>query len=237
MDIHIEPGQPLDLTLLLPAAIFAQKFHALQAVIRPIADTPEAMEIRDNSIMAQLSALAPANADEITLAAQYVSATAAADRCFALADKHADDFDRAMQASARGDSLMRQANATRRLLERVQAAREKRDADPAAATKAAWAEHSAIRLMADAIGRTPPAPMAPPPPVTDEPPVNPNLRITKAEEYALTYPHRAAEIRTHRGLPPNCNFEPPPPDLLREIVASTSPVLRAFDQPERATAD
>jgi hypothetical protein len=100
MDIHIEPGQPLDLTLILPAAIFRQKFHALQRVIAPIADTPEAIEIRDHSIMAQLACLAPATADEITLATQYITATAGADRCFAQANQHADDFDLVMKASA-----------------------------------------------------------------------------------------------------------------------------------------
>lgn len=42
-----------------------------------------------------------------------------------------------MKACARGDSLMRQAIATRRLLDRIQIAREKRDADPIAAAKAA----------------------------------------------------------------------------------------------------
>jgi hypothetical protein len=231
MDIHIEPGQPLDLTLILPAAIFRQKFHALQRVIAPIADTPEAIEIRDHSIMAQLACLAPATADEITLATQYITATAGADRCFAQANQHADDFDLVMKASARGDSLMRQAIATRRLLDRIQTAREKRDADPIAAAKVAWTEHAAIRLMADALGRTPPAPMAAPPPRTDEEPIDPNLRMTKAEEYAFAYPYRAAEIRAHRGLPPNCDFDPPAPDLLRQIVASTSPVLRDLDEP------
>jgi hypothetical protein len=231
MDIHIEPGQPLDLTLILPAAIFRQKFHALQRVIAPIADTPEAIEIRDHSIMAQLACLAPATADEITLATQYITATAGADRCFAQANQHADDFDLVMKASARGDSLMRKAIATRRLLDRIQTAREKRDADPIAAAKVAWTEHAAIRLMADALGRTPPAPMAAPPPRTDEEPIDPNLRMTKAEEYALAYPYRAAEIRAHRGLPPNCDFDPPAPDLLRQIVASTSPVLRDLDEP------
>jgi hypothetical protein len=231
MDIHIEPGQPLDLTLILPAAIFRQKFHALQRVIAPIADTPEAIEIRDHSIMAQLACLAPATADEITLATQYITATAGADRCFAQANQHADDFDLVMKASARGDSLMRQAIATRRLLDRIQTAREKRDADPIAAAKVAWTEHAAIRLMADALGRTPPAPMAAPPPRTDEEPIDPNLRMTKAEEYALAYPYRAAEIRAHRGLPPNCDFDPPAPDQLRQIVASTSPVLRDLDEP------
>ena len=48
MDIHIEPS----LTLILPSAIFRQKFHALQNGIAPIADTPEAIEIRDHSITA-----------------------------------------------------------------------------------------------------------------------------------------------------------------------------------------
>ena len=186
--------------------------------------------------MAQLASLAPATADEITLAAQYITATAGADRCFAAADQHADDFDLVMKASARGDSLMRQAIATRRLLDRIQIAREKRDADPIAAAKVAWTQHAAIRLMADALGRTPPAPMAAPPPPTEEEPVDPNLRMSKAEEYALAYPYRAAEIRAHRGLPPNCHFDPPVPDLLRQIVASTSPVLRDLDEPVAAPA-
>ena len=57
MDIHIEPS----LTLILPSAIFRQKFHALQNGIAPIADTPEAIEIRDHSITAQLASLAPAS--------------------------------------------------------------------------------------------------------------------------------------------------------------------------------
>ena len=90
-----------------------------------------------------------------------------------------------MKACARGDSLMRQAIATRRLLDRIQIAREKRDADPIAAAKVAWTQHAAIRLMADALERTQPAPMAAPPPATDEEPVDPNLRMSKAEEYAL----------------------------------------------------
>ena len=55
--------------------------------------------------------------------------------------------------------------------------------------------------------------------------------MTKAEGYALAYPYRAAEIRAHRGLPPNCHLDPPVPDLLRQIVASTSPVLRDLDEP------
>jgi len=53
-----------------------------------------------------------------------------------------------------------------------------------------------------------------PPPPTDVAPVDPNLRMTKAEEYALAYPYRAAEIRAHRGLPLNCDFDPPALDLL-----------------------
>jgi hypothetical protein len=87
MDIHIEPGQPLDLTLILPSAIFRQKFHALQNLIAPIADTQEAIEVRDHSIMAQLASLAPATADEITLAAQYITATAGAAELRTLAVK------------------------------------------------------------------------------------------------------------------------------------------------------
>jgi hypothetical protein len=50
---------------------------------------------------------------------------------------------------------------------RVQAIRQKREANPAAREQAAWIEHSATGLMAEALGRprsAPTADAAPPPP-------------------------------------------------------------------------
>ena len=47
---------------------------------------------------------------------------------------------------------------------RVQAVRQKREADNASLDKATWLEHCTIGLMADALGRIAPAPIAEPPP-------------------------------------------------------------------------
>ena len=51
--------------------------------------------------------------------------------------------------------------------------------------------------------------------------------MTKAEEHARNYLHRAAVIRANGGLPDNLDFDPPAPDLVNNIVIS--PVLRALD--------
>ncbi len=53
----------------------------------PITDTPEDLARRDNAAIAQVASLLPANADEATLAAQYVAAHAQAVDCLRLARK------------------------------------------------------------------------------------------------------------------------------------------------------
>jgi hypothetical protein len=58
----------------------------------------------------------------------------------------------------------------------------------------------------------------------------------EAEQYAIHYPKRAQLIRRLGGLPANCSFGPPEPDLVRAIVIGTSPALRALDQPETGAA-
>ena len=58
----------------------------------------------------------------------------------------------------------------------------KREADYAATEKAAWIEHCAIGLMAQALGRAPPAPVAePPPPVPAPEPADTFALLTEAE--------------------------------------------------------
>jgi hypothetical protein len=47
---------------------------------------------------------------------------------------------------------------------RLQAAREKREADPAATDRAAWCEHCILGLMMDALGGAPAAEAMPEPP-------------------------------------------------------------------------
>ena len=59
--------------------------------------------------------------------------------------------------------MMRQAQSAMRLLLRMQAARQKIEADSAAADRAAWTEHCAAGLMAQALPGARPAAMAEPP--------------------------------------------------------------------------
>jgi len=130
---------------------------------------------------------------------------------------------------------------------RVQAQREKREADNASLDKAAWIEHAAIGLMADALGRTQPAPMAEPPPPQSapipveeaEPQPDP---VAEAEQYAIIHPRRAALIRSQGGLTETVMaghdpaIAPPPPEVVHAIVNGTSPNLRALDSPAEARA-
>jgi hypothetical protein len=61
---------------------------------------------------------------------------------------------------------------------------------------------------------------------TDDPPRD---LFAEVEYYAAVYPERARAIRRCRGLPPNCSFGPPDNDLVRGLLMSNSPALRALD--------
>jgi hypothetical protein len=229
-----------DLTLQLPRDTYYQIVHTLCASLPPpVTDRPEDLARRDNAAIAQVASLLPANADEADLAAQYVATSAHAMLCLRLAREYATaDHAFFLKYSAQAVGAMRQARGARSLLLRVQAARQKREADNAAADKAAWTEHCAIGLMAEALGRTqPPAMVEPPPPPpaspTEEPAPQPDP-TAEADEYALIYPRRAALIRSLGGLPASCDFGPPSPDLVHAIVTGTSPTLRALDSPAEA---
>ena len=103
---------------------------------------------------------------------------------------------------------MRASRGARSLLLRVQADRRKREADNVSLDRAAWLEHCTIGLMADALGRTPPAPMAEPPPpppapMAEPPPPPPAPTpseeawpqpdpLAEADQYAIMYPSHAA---------------------------------------------
>jgi hypothetical protein len=126
------------------------------------------------------------------------------------------------------------------MLLRVQAERRKRETDNAATDRAAWTEHCAIGLMADALGRAPLAAMEEPPPAPDpvreaEPQADPQADIAaEADFYAAVHPQRAARIRVLGGLPETAMprldpaIGPPSPELVHAIVTGTSPVLEAL---------
>src|SRR3954464_10442822 len=138
MDPH--PQQP-DLTLLLPRDAYYQLIHRLRTTIAPVSDAPEDIARRDNAAIAQVACLLPANADEANLAATYVGAQAQALQCFKLARTYPGDPNFVLKCDARAAGMMREARATRSLLQRVQAERRKREADNAATDTAAWTEH------------------------------------------------------------------------------------------------
>ena len=148
-----------------------------------------------------------------------------------------DDPTLILQCTAQSANMMRQSRGALALLLRVQAVRQKREADSAATQSAAWTEHCAIGLMADALGRTPPAPMTEPepPPSTPEP-GDEFATLAEADQYAIMYPRRAVLIRKHGGLPEKCDFGPPEPHIVNGIVTGTSPILRALDTPAEPTA-
>jgi hypothetical protein len=224
---HYPPPESPDLTYQLPRDIYYQLVHTLRGALPPpVTNSAEDLTRRDNAAIAEVACLLPANAEEADLAAQYVAANAQAMDCLRLAREHAADLARVLQCTAQSANMMRQARGARSLLLRVQAAREKREANNVATDKAAWIEHCAIGLMADALGRTPPAPMAEPAPEPES--AYPFALLTEAKQYALIHPRRAALIRSLGGLPDRCDFGPPDPELVQAIVTGTSPTLRAL---------
>jgi hypothetical protein len=237
MDQHPD-SEPLDLSLQLPRDMYHQLIHTLRASLPPPAtDSPEDQVRRENAAISHVACLLPANADEANLASLYIDATAQAHACSRLASANPDDVQLVLKFTAMSANLMRQARGFRTLLIRVQALRQKREADAAATQSAAWIEHCAIGLMANALGRPAPAPVPatepePPPPAPAAPERdNSFATLSEADQYAVLHPRRAALIRAHGGLPPKCDFGPPEPDLVHDIATGTSPILRALDAP------
>jgi hypothetical protein len=225
--MDISPDSP---TLDPIAQVTRDSFHHASqtlcaALPTPAPDTPEDRVRRDNAAVAQVAALLPANADEIGIATQYIAAQAEALECLRLARLPGTEPAQAAQCIARANGMMRQAISARRLLLQVQTLRQKREADPLATDRAAWLEHAAIGLMLQGLGRTP---YAPEPESDDEPEVD---LAAEAEQYAVIHPRRAALIRSLGGLPPRCDFGPPPPELVHAIVTGNTPHLCALDPP------
>ena len=239
---HGTPPSPIpaDVTLHLSRASYYQIVHTLRGSLpAPPTDAPEAEACRDHAAIAHAASLLPANPEEAHIAAQYVAACAQALDSLRLARQYPNDPELILKCTAQSASMMRQARSWRALLARLQAARQKRGADPAASETAGHTEHRALGLMAEALAHPPPPP-APAQPQTPNPdPVadpNPDP-IAEAEHYALHHRKRAALIRSLRRLPDKFDVGPMRPEVVHAIVTGTTPILRALDpQPNRATA-
>ena len=225
--------QPSNPALRLAKDTYYQVVHTLRGLLPlPATDTPENLTRRDNAAIAHVASLLRSTPTRPTSPPSTWPPTPTrwtACGWPAGAPRRITAF--FLQCNARAVSMMRQARAARTLLMRVQAERRTREADHAAADRAAWTEHCALGMMTDALGTTPPAPMAeppapPPPQSTEEPVADP---IAEAEQYAVIYPQRAARIRVLGGLPQPLDFGPPSPELVQAIITGDTPTLRALD--------
>ena len=242
-------AEPSDPTYRITRDVYYELVRSLRSTLSLLpTGTPEDIARRDNAAIAQVAAMLPANADEANIAANCVGARLYAMDCFAQArELQATDPLWARKCAAQATSSMREANRGRTLLMRLQAAREKREADPKATDAAAWSEYCTIGLMTAALTDTPsrpdaPSPAAaaePPPPAAQPPPASPSSASPEGEEpqdwaaeaefYAIHYPRRARLIRSLGRLPDAPTFGPPPPELVAAIVSGATPHLRALD--------
>jgi hypothetical protein len=184
---------------ILPPDLHHLVVHELApALSPPSADAPDDCERRGNALVARVAALRPADADEATLACQYIAAAAQALDCLRLARQFPNDSIHVLKCAARATSMMREARAARAQLERLRAgarpdrARSKAPSEPARQQP----DHGAD--------------------------------ITPAEKYALANPAKAALIRSLGRLPKKFDDPGVTPELVRDIVASPSPILQAL---------
>jgi len=196
----------------------------LPAPPNPGPDQRAALERRIKTATALVSAMLPATSEEVDLAVRVVAAGAHASDCLREAVRQAGDPAMAMKLRAQAASMGREQRGYRGLLLRLQAAREKREADDKAREAAAWTEHSVAGLMTQGVEDVPAEQVV----AADTAKRDARLQAD-ADLYAINYPRRTQLIRQHRGLPETCDFGPPAPELVRAIVRGDSRHLRAAD--------
>ncbi len=117
--------------------------------------------------MAAVASLRPENAAEGQLAAQFVLAEAWAADCLRLAGERRREMAIALKCKAQALSFMREAKSAWRLLLKAQAERMAMEKDAEAASRAEWAEHAVVGMMAEGlaaegvVAAAPQAPAAP----------------------------------------------------------------------------
>ena len=244
---------PDHLALQLPADAYYHLVRTLCLTLPPPPGEkpgPDDLARRDHAAIARIAALAPANAAEADLAAMFVAASEQWKDCLRLAQLPETTPQMAPKCRAQAIGMMRQAQSALRLLLKLQETRGKRDADNAGSERAAWSEHCAIALMAEALAAPPaaaqprPAMAEPPAPAVQSQPepmsaaarraamdLAPDL-VAAAERYAATYPERAASIRRTGKMPPGDvrYFDPPEATLAGALIAGRTPALAALDR-------
>ena len=231
-------------------AAYHQIIHTLDSLLPPPPqDTPGSRHERNQAIIARIAALAPVNAAEVDVAAQFAAASAQAMDALRLARQPGIEPTTFHKCEAQAALMMRISHSAMRTLLRMQADRRK-----AGTERDSWAEHIAGQELAAALAAGPapltaaPAPepntIPPPVPPPAEPVVPPPINVPateadpaseagqaqEAETYGILHPRRAAAIRQARGMPKGASFVPPEDGLIRALIDGTSPVLRELDR-------
>jgi hypothetical protein len=215
----------------------------------PPTDTPDAWLRRDHLAIAEVSALLPASPPEAKLAAMHVAAMAHAADCLrqVVVAQAAGDLKRVAQCYAQNARMGREARGYLGSLLRLQTVRGKREADDGKREAAAWTQQATHGLMTDALEQLPQGrPEAPTPAVaaqaaaaekpqwrdysewSDEEKRQDKL-LSDAGLYAVLHTERVKRIRQLGGLPPDCDYEPPPPEILDIIIHGDHANLRWAD--------
>jgi hypothetical protein len=123
----------------------------------PPGDTADDRARRDSDALADVAALEPANAAEVTQAMRCVAAGIWADDQLRLARLHSEDFVRTQQILRQHAHMLRTADGARALLLRVQTARQRREKDSAGSERdAALARGLLAALMQERAAQTGP---------------------------------------------------------------------------------
>jgi hypothetical protein len=251
--MHTSPNLPN-----LPPSVAREVYANLCDLLpSPRTAAQEDRDARDETAMAAVAALYPADAFEALLAAEIVGADACAKDSLRLAVQPGQSLATIFRCRAQASAMMRHAQGGYRALQRRQWVREKAEAamHPAAMERAGWWFRDASVPAPDeapepgpgeaAAQPAAPPPAVPPPAVAPPDPAlgQPGFSdLTEAEQYAVIYPARAALIRANGGLPAavdagfDATFGPPEPELVEALVSGTSRILLALDQPARAAA-
>ena len=267
---------PPDFDLQLERDIYYVVVQALrEGLPPPVEDTPEGWLRRDRTAIATVASLVPVSSAEARLAAHHVAAVAHSDEALRQVVLQAADPKLVAQARAWSASMGREARGFLGSLLRLQAARQKREANDASRESAAWSERSTLGLMTEAMEIMPPASVPAPPAAAPSPPSPAEARpaarsappaavelppsrylppqdysewseeekrqdrlSARASRYAILNTKNVQIIRKLGRLPDNCDFEPPDPELLHEIIHGNHPNLLWADtyEPWQAAA-
>ena len=206
-----------------PGSNYREIFALVCSMLPPSPDdTPDTRAAHERGAMDAVATLNPYDAFEARLAARIVGMDAHAADSLRSAGLAAADPAEMHRCRAQAASMARQSDAALRSLLRMQATGEKQ----LAALHPAAMEHAGYWFREITV----PEPAPDPVPPAD---ADPFSLLTEAEQYAVTYPDRAARIRAAGGLPPTPDYGPPEPELVHDIVHGSSPILQALDRQRR----